>query len=318
MQDRIKKFNKDFYNKVSDESGNKILISAREKNMLKLRKDKIEEEIMKKRMNSYIRNFHFKSNNEKFNHLVIPLDELLPYLPDYFDPEFNSYDDKYGKIKEILKDYLSNISSGMNVAREAYLRYSLVKLRDLSMVWESINDEGVDIDPELVEKLIQVLKMTDDVRLHYEISHILINLTYESKEFTNYLIEEEFLQCLFKLISCKEAGVVDHSLWIFSNLFEDDEQTNLILTCLPELPDKINSIVKEYSNIFEHTELLKNVTWLMYRILRHDGEVADRFKPSIGFLLNFLENEVSNIILIKEMRENAIKSGNKLFYNLFI
>ena len=65
MNDRISKFNKDFYNKSKEEDGgssaNKILLSAREKNSLKLRKDKLEEQIMKKRMRLGIQ---FKKSNK--------------------------------------------------------------------------------------------------------------------------------------------------------------------------------------------------------------------------------------------------------------
>jgi hypothetical protein len=317
MQDRINKFNKDFYNKSKDENGassaNKLLLSAREKNSLKLRKDKLEEQIMKKRMNSYLKNYQTKSDTEKFKHLYIPLEELLPYLPEYLDMEFNSYDEKYEKVKEFLEDYLKNRSSELNVTREAYLRYGLVKLRDLSMLWgEDMDNDQSGIDTKLVEYLIQILITTDDVRIQYELTHIFINLTYYSDKFTNFLIEDEFLQTMYRLLNSKEPGIIDNSLWILANLFDNDEQCNLILTCLPELTNRINIICQEYSNILEHFEILKNVTWLIYRIIIHDPDKAGRFLPSLNCLLNFLDHEVSNLLLLKEMKDNSNQNNQVL------
>lgn len=311
MNDRISKFNKDFYNKSKEEDGgssaNKILLSAREKNSLKLRKDKLEEQIMKKRMNSYLKNYQCKTDSEKFRHLSIPLDELFPYLPEYLDMEFNSYDEKYEKIKEFTENYIKHSNSEINVTREAYFRYALVKLRDLSMYWGDVPSENDNshIETKLVEYLIQILIATDDLRIIYELTHIFINLTYYSNKFTDFLIEDEFLQTMFRFLNSKEPGIIDNSLWILANLFDNDEQCNLILTCLPELTNRINRICQEYSNILQHFELLKNVTWLIYRIIIHDPDKAGKFLPSLNYLINFLDHEVSNLLLIKEFKDNS-------------
>ncbi len=313
LQERISKFNKDF-NKTN--LSNNKLISAREKNNLQLRKNKIEEIIMQKRMASFIRISRGLVKEEKYNHLLLSFDELTHILPSYIDQEFDVYDDKVGKIKEFLFNYLS-LDNPLN---EALSKYAVYKMRKITSEWKNENEETLEVETHLLDLFFRLLQVTTDKKLQYEITFILINLTFESSKYTNYLIEEEILEILFSLMNSGETGIIYHSIWIFANIFDCQENATLILQRLDNfnfIPRMIK-IVDSFSNLFLYSDLIKNATWLVYRIIRYEQSVITSFAPLFDHLLNFLDYEVSRIKTIKKSGIESNSEDNQILTNLLL
>lgn len=298
LKERIEKFNKQYLSNDGT-SGGKIIL-AREKNLLSLRKNKIDEELWNRRMNSYIKNFSNKEYFEKYNYLTINLEELLPYLPEFFDEEFNIYDEKITKVTEILLDYKLSINN--NITKEAFMRYALVKLRDLSMICEKNNYEVYEdmFEEKLILTLVELLTKLEDNRVKYEILHILINITYESKKFSTLLINHDFLKYL--LVNClnsQEIGLVNHTIWLLSNLITLEE-CGLIISIIPELPIEFSKLLKKFQNLFTHLDIIKVTSWAIYRIIKFHKEVIPRFHQIIPELISFFDYEIQNLMLIKD------------------
>lgn len=159
ISERNKKYNDEHSSSMTH---NKIL-NAREANLLKLRRNKIEEQIMSKRM----KNFTGVFEPSKYSHLELSEEDFSFVITEQYEQEFNNYDQKLEIIKQLLnEDYSSLQYFNINCANHDIItKYAVYKLRVMSFEWKSVNDEGVEFDTELFDQLLVILFNTRDLKL---------------------------------------------------------------------------------------------------------------------------------------------------------
>jgi len=194
LSNRIEKFNREHYvsNHDSQKFLSKKLLNAREKNNLQLRKNKLDDDIMKNRMiNLFINN---QNKQNEYSHLIISYNELEMYLPQDFNQEFDNYDDKLDKIKEYLQIYTKHLHSQQIIDEnsliqiEVYMKYAIMRLRLELEVFENINDEGFDLDCEILDNIIKILLSTRDLKLKVKLLLKFLLLVRNNSHFNKHYL----------------------------------------------------------------------------------------------------------------------------------
>lgn len=208
ISDRHLKFNEDHsLNRnthgnldINNHYSNNKLLSVREKNLLQLRKNKLDEKIMISRFNSLAKyKQDSNSSSSKYVDLELKLcdSDIKNFINEDLESEFNLYDDKQELIKNYITKYIefkeissnsNNVISNQYISGHftlypnnnlsnnpknsdpedmlfAYAKFAIVKLRELSITWEKINDEGIDFDLKLYEVLLKFLFTTEDNKI---------------------------------------------------------------------------------------------------------------------------------------------------------
>ena len=211
ISERLLKFNNDHSlgwdshnQKNNTQVSNKILL-VREENHLRLRKNKLDQEIMKNRLNSLSKNKRDNMSKRNYRDLEIKISDidLVNFISEEFDQEFDSYDEKEQLITQYIKNFLDyeefykiqdaklnfNLTTSfynLNIDKHiyhiqdqnyfnsdkiliAYAKFAIVKLRDISFLWENINDEGIYFDFSLFEILLKFLSSTNDHKIQVRI-----------------------------------------------------------------------------------------------------------------------------------------------------
>ena len=84
------------------------------------------------------------------------------------------------------------------------------------------------IPKDLFEMIAMLLFNTNNPKLIYEISWILINITHNTNEYSNFLMSDEYIKPLFQLLrQTSEVSIQKHLFWIFSNLFSEPNSSIL-------------------------------------------------------------------------------------------
>jgi len=209
ISDRLFKFNEDHsinvntYGNldVNNHYTNNKLLSVREKTLLQLRKNNLDEKIMISRFNSLAKcRQESNSSSRKYVDLEIKLSDsdIKNFINvKELESEFNLYDDKEELIKFFITQYLefkenyrisNNPILNQNISKYfalyqnnnlfnnqrnsdsenvlfAFAKFTVLKLRELSITWEKINDEGIDFDLELYKVLLKFLFTTQDNKI---------------------------------------------------------------------------------------------------------------------------------------------------------
>ena len=209
ISDRLFKFNEDHsinvntYGNldVNNHYTNNKLLSVREKTLLQLRKNNLDEKIMISRFNSLAKcRQESNSSSRKYVDLEIKLSDsdIKNFINvKELESEFNLYDDKEELIKFFITQYLefkenyrisNNPILNQNISKYfalyqnnnlfnnqrnsdsenvlfAFAKFTVLKLRELSITWEKINDEGIDFDLELYKVLLKFLFTTQDTKI---------------------------------------------------------------------------------------------------------------------------------------------------------
>ena len=225
ISERSFKFNNDHspgyvsYNEKNKKQVSNRILSVREENNLRLRKNKLDQIIMKNRLNSLSKNKIDLMSTRKYLELEIKISDidLVNFISEEFDQEFNSYDEKEELITQYIKNFLDydevykiesykGTSSNLNFTKFnqsfynlnldkhiylihnqnfsnldklflAYAKFAIVKLRDISCLWENINDEGINLELSLFENLIKFLSTTNDQKIQVRFCYNMILLS---------------------------------------------------------------------------------------------------------------------------------------------
>lgn len=112
------------------------------------------------------------------------------------------------------------------------------------------------------------------------------------------MIETETLENLFLLTKSVQPGIIYHTMWLFSNIIENEELCHIIIKIIPDFLNRINTLLSNYSNTFHFNDIFYILSWLIYRIFIHTGDCyLENFYQTIPYFLKVLENEVNNFII---------------------
>lgn len=159
LSERIKKFNGDHSNYSANDSNNKIL-QARELNMLRLRRDHLDDKLMKSRMLRWVKK---SEKGDVYSNLKISFEEIEKLLPGKFVEDFNLCEDQHTLIKEYLSNFIKykNCREICDHTIEVYAKFAIITLRNYSIVMET-NIENNLVDRDILDLLIYIIFNTDD------------------------------------------------------------------------------------------------------------------------------------------------------------
>lgn len=143
--------------------------------------------------------------------------------------------------------------------------FAIRELRELTILSPSVPENDLN-------QLIKILATSDNRQVTYEISWIIINLTYNADTYVHMLAKEDIIQALFQvLVQSTEYPIIMNLVWIFANLLSDDESIyNLIVSTT----GIVDYIVKMMTNESDLPNYLKcKVLWALANILKYPNEV---------------------------------------------
>ena len=120
------------------------------------------------------------------------------------------------------------------------------------------------------------------------------------------MIETEILKILINFTLSKQPGIINHIIWLFANLLDNEELCHIIINTVPNFITIINTLLKEYSNTYIFKDIFENLSWLVFRIFTHTGDrYIENFFVSFPIFSKVLENEVDSYSLNMEIGNNT-------------
>jgi hypothetical protein len=288
---------------------NDKLLNNRERRNLQLRKDKIDQEIRKRRYEKYNK-LKRECEKSKYEYIDITLsDPDMVILPEYLNDEFNMYDEKL----EIIQKYLfsldwANIPStwdGSINIDVSYAKFALIKLWEMIVIWEE-EPSLEKIDGIFFENLLKILFTTQDEKIQYKLLGIITNLLYHRNDLQDYVLTSEALEGLFRLFCSVNEAIVYQTIWIFSNVMEGEEIVNLIVEELPDFIERLNCLVALYSNILDDYEIFYELVWLTYKLIyKTKSCYTNQILCNLNTYIVAFEHEVNELSLKIENNSNV-------------
>jgi hypothetical protein len=126
---------------------------------------------------------------------------------------------------------------------------------------------------------------TNDPKLLYEISWIIIDVTHNFSEYSNFLMSDEFIIPLYQLLrDTTEVAILKHLFWIFANLFSE-ENSRIIFSKID-----IASYVLEYfagDNI--HFILKDTLLWIIVFMFKtNDNGFIEQAVGIVPYVVRYL------------------------------
>lgn len=254
LSDRQRKYNE----KIQGNHPKDILLKRREEYNLSLRKDKIFNTIMERRLRGLNMSKMCETQNlimQNFGIECLEIDVNKISISKSILNNYEQHSEKLIVISKFLEEKISGQDLDENLINFAVLKFR-VYLQDKT---EKLNNLELDIISnsifQIIEKIflqefplknnladneyLNILKSS--LQLKYEISWSLINLTNESGIFVSKLLNVNFLKftekLIYELINFNNEGLltfnlyplIRHMIWILSNLMAENKESNLIV-----------------------------------------------------------------------------------------
>lgn len=313
--ERQKTFSKD--KSLSQNNNTNSLIRKREEMNLELRKNKLFDRIFERRLNclnssnsrsgdNNIKNISESnskildknlSNSIPVHKFEIEINNLK--IPDILKINYIKHPDKLSVIVQLLNE--NENSEGNSNSNIDIIKFAIVSLRKfLCEKKEKLSkDEITNIYNNIYNHLLYYLldykneneTSEEELKIKYETSWIIINLTSESEKFCEGLLDvknlirlDEILQELIdtnnnnnfntKFKKTSTNDVIRHILWIFSNLLAEDSQYNKIIRNTIKLEDRFDYFFTntEYVNNLNNPDtrnVIQVLLWMSANFLRY-------------------------------------------------
>jgi hypothetical protein len=125
------------------------------------------------------------------------------------------------------------------------LKYVIFTLRNLSLKPEF--KQFIEPENALFEIILMQLFNNSDIELKYELSWILINITFNSNKFHSKLLRKDILEKLFTMTFDKKLLI--HTIWIFNNIISNDVITlKSVISALPEYKNRLKHLINTISS----------------------------------------------------------------------
>lgn len=188
------------------------ITQVREESNIKLRKDKLQESIKQKRFSNFTSN---SSINEKF---AIKVEELTLDLK--FIETFNQHDDKLNIAFDLLKENDQN-----------FLFFGVRQIRNFTeTIDKKMNLEQL-IRPDQFNAVLELLLSSDELKIIFETSWIIINITNFSDFYVKLMAKSSNVKMIFNILNKSPDPIIqNHVVWILSNMLGENEDIyNLVV-----------------------------------------------------------------------------------------
>ena len=195
---------------------NQAMLQEREEHCLTLRKKKLENTFLNIRLKK------IRSETD----LETDLTSLEPLLPDVLVGEFDMAEDKFGIILNFLKGDFS-VLQNYSFLTDNVLLFALIKLKNKVIEEDDDNELFYEQNKELLlnifKALIDLLKTKTDLHMLYQITYILINLTYSSSVIKMKMLNTLIWKRLYEISQMNQHELNANIIWIFKNIISEEE-----------------------------------------------------------------------------------------------
>jgi len=353
LSERQKTFSKD--KSVSNNNTNS-LVRKREEMNLEIRKNKLFDKILERRLNSLnkykdlndnlsIYKKHtdegssHKSKSTKIHRFEIN-DERLQ-IPQILKTNFLKHCDKLSVIFKLLEDEENHID---------FKKFAIVSMRkflcdkkdklsstEITFIYENIYKHILYYLFEF--KSSENDDIIEELRIKYETSWILINLTTDSHKFSEILLDiknlqkfDEVMDDLIKLNkknsfsnnniqnSIKNINtneIIRHFIWIISNLLGEDSGSNKIIKNSINFPERIDNLLSDsdyIQNLHKQQDVCNVIQaslWAIANLLRYTFSDAKYvYKNLLIHVINIMKicslNKEVDLEIIRDCLETMI------------
>lgn len=146
------------------------------------------------------------------------------------------------------------------------LKYVIFTLRNFSL--KSEFKELIEPENALFEIILSTLFSNKDIEIKYELSWVLINVTFYSNKFHSKLLRKDILERLFEMTF--EKKLLIHSLWIFNNIISNEKITlKTVISALPEYKSRIIHLMKTINSYEVKSQLVESLLTLAENVKKH-------------------------------------------------
>ncbi len=233
----------------------KNIVENRLELQLSLRKTKVNSFISERRWAGKDSNFE---ENEKFEIVVSDL-----ILPSDFDENFRSSDN----MLNLALSYLRNTDTNIR-------QFGIRQVRNYSMTVNKNTKCDEDINLSNWEDLFTIILTSSNLKEIYEISFILLNISFVSSSLLSFLTNSSYFKKLFDLlIEIEEYTIKNHILLILGNCLSESEaihqkiisSTTIIGYVIELLKGKGLGLPRFFRN---------NLIWLVGNLYKYPSELV--------------------------------------------
>lgn len=107
--------------------------------------------------------------------------------------------------------------------------------------------ESIEQENSLFDQIINYFFNNNDIEIQYELSWLLINITYTSNQFHSKLLKKDILEKFYEKTFDKRLLI--HILWIINNLTANDKSIiKMISNILPDLKQRLMFLIKSVNS----------------------------------------------------------------------
>jgi hypothetical protein len=353
LSERQKTFSKD--KSVSNNNTNS-LVRKREEMNLELRKNKLFDNILERRLNSLNKYEHLNNNltlnkknteggpsnkNKSANLYRFEINDERLQIPQILKTNYLKHCDKLSVISKLLEDEENHIDfkKFAIVSMRKFLcdKKEKLSITEITYIYENIYKHLVHFLFEY--KSNENEDILEELRIKYETSWILINLTTDSPKFSEILLDiknlqklDEILDDLIKLnkgnsfsnnnfqnsigtINTNE--LIRHFIWVLSNLLGEDRGSNKIIKNSMKLPERIDNFLSDsdYIQNLQKQQDVCNVIqvslWAIANLLRYTfSDAKYMYKNLLKHVINIMKicslNKEVDLEIIRDCLETMI------------
>ena len=305
----------------------KPCLAAREENILSLRKRKLDDHLLKKRI---------KMLQDKSSH-----SSQYEVTSSSLNLSSDIINETYHTPKEFINAMITNLQSN-SISK---IKYALFQIRKMSIEREDLIEELYKAN--IVDYLLSIMNTNiNDNYIIYESLWIMINITSKimTKELTNSFLSESSYALYIRIFDKGINDIRDSLLWLLVNVSMGNEQamsslvySSLIanhvipyITTEKEIPKEslkmsinlLSSIVNgiKFSSSFPPSEKIKSTEEKITKILcdyiyTNDEEMANDCLYGVSSLSNSSNEKVFNIIYASGIIRRIVKKEAKISIN---
>ena len=305
----------------------KPCLAAREENILSLRKRKLDDHLLKKRI---------KMLQDKSSH-----SSQYEVTSSSLNLSSDIINETYHTPKEFINAMITNLQSN-SISK---IKYALFQIRKMSIEREDLIEELYKAN--IVDYLLSIMNTNiNDNYIIYESLWIMINITSKimTKELTNSFLSESSYALYIRIFDKGINDIRDSLLWLLVNVSMGNEQamsslvySSLIanhvipyITTEKEIPKEslkmsinlLSSIVNgiKFSSSFPPSEKIKSSEEKITKILcdyiyTNDEEMANDCLYGLSSLSNSSNEKVFNIIYASGIIRRIVKKEAKISIN---
>ena len=125
--------------------------------------------------------------------------------------------------------------------------------------------EKIEHETLVFDQILNNFFIANDIEILYELTWVLINVTYTSNKFHSKLLKTEILNKLYE--KTYDKRIIVHIFWIFNNLIANDISVLKIITnTLPGLKQRLKDLIKTVNSLEVRKLLMETLCTFLEKV----------------------------------------------------